>query len=55
MKLTDAVVHHCQAVFGHEADWLTEFGEVPSTLWTWFQPVEVEIPASHATLAEVTA
>ncbi len=54
-SVDDAIACHCQAVFGHEADWLTEFGEFPSTLWMWFQSVEVEIPAPHAARAEVTA
>ncbi|WP_420611397.1 type II toxin-antitoxin system HicB family antitoxin [Candidatus Poriferisodalis sp.] len=55
MSIDDAIAYHCQAVIDHEAEWLAEFGEVPSTLWTWFQTVEVEIPAPHAALAAATA
>lgn len=54
MSIDDAIACHCQAVNGHEADWLTEFGEVPSPVWTWFQTVEVEIPIPHKALAAVS-
>lgn len=55
MSIDDAIVCHCRTLIDADADWLAEFGEFPSALWTWFQPVEVEIPAPHAALAEVTA
>ena len=55
MSIDDAIAYHCQTLIDHEADWLAEFGEVPSTVSTWFQTVEVEILASRAALAEATA
>lgn len=55
MSLDEAIAYHCRALAGADPRWLAEHGDLSPTLSARFQTVEVEIPASHAALAEATA
>ena len=48
MSIDDAIAYHSQALSEAEEELLAEYGDVPPSLSTRFELVEIEVPAPQA-------